>query len=404
MRATVEVSAPAPEMGFALWERGFRPFFLGAGIYAAFAVGAWLAIWLHGAPAPTWLTPAWWHGHEMTFGFVAAAIAGFLLTAVPVWAGRTALAGPPLAALVALWAAGRVAFLAAGVVPTWLVATIDGVFLPALAIALARTLWGSGQYRNYGIVGVVSLLALANAAMHASALGLIPSAAAGRALRLGVDAVVVLMLVVGGRITPAFTANALRRSGSTLLLRSAPWLDLVVIGAALLLAAADLIAPRSVWSGGLAAIAGLAAGARLSGWRGWAVRSDPLLWSLHAGMAWVVVGLLLVGAGDLGALVPATAGLHALTAGAMGTTILAVMTRVGLGHTGRLLVLPRWAVASYLLAHAAALFRVAAAFASGPDQTALLWAAGLAWSSAFGLFAILYAPILVRSRADGLPG
>jgi uncharacterized protein involved in response to NO len=319
---------------------------LGAGIYAAFGVGAWLAIWLGDGRADL-AHARLRHGHEMAFGFVAAAIAGFLSTAVPVWTGGEALAGRPLAALVALWCAGRAAFWAAGALPAWLIAAIDGAFLPALAIVLARTLRGSGQYRNYGIVAVVSLLALANAAMHAGALGLVSAEAAGRALRAGIDAVVVLLLVVGGRITPAFTSNALRRWGAADTVRSFAWLDGLAIGAALLLAAADLFAPRSAWSGVLAAIAGLAAAARLFGWRPWAVRADPLLWSLHAGMAWVAVGLLLVAAGDLGAPVPPTAGLHALTAGAMGTTILAVMTRVGLGHTGRSLVLPRRAVASY---------------------------------------------------------
>jgi uncharacterized protein involved in response to NO len=389
---------------FALFERGFRPFFLAAGSYAAVVVPTWLAIWLGAARAPSWLTPAWWHGHEMIFGFVAAAISGFLLTAVPVWTSRPALAGRSLAALVALWAAGRVAFLAAGVIPAWLVAAIDVLFLPALAAVLTRTLWGSGQYRNYAIVVVVSVLAFANAAIHGAALGLVSSLAAGRALRLCVDAVVVLMLVVGGRITPSFTANALRRSGSVELVHSYPWLDRLAIGASVLLGASDWLEPRSVWSGACAAIAGLAAGARLFGWRGWSVRADPLLWSLHLGMAWIALGLLLVAAGDLGAGVPATAGLHALTAGAMGTTILAVMTRVGLGHTGRPLVLPARAVAAYLLANAAALLRVAAAVTPATAQTPLLLGAGLAWTSAFGLFVVLYWPILTRSRSDGLPG
>jgi uncharacterized protein involved in response to NO len=134
------------------------------------------------------------------------------------------------------------------------------------------------------------------------------------------------------------------------------------------------------------------------------VRSDPLLWSLHAGSAWVAAGLLLVGASDLGAAVPATAGLHALTAGAMGSTILAVVTRVGLGHTGRPLELPRGVVWSYVLVHAAAVARVAVPFAPGGAARALLVASGLAWAAAFAIFAIRYAPILTRPRPDGRPG
>jgi uncharacterized protein involved in response to NO len=393
-----------PQRGVALWGRGFRPFFLAAAIQAVLGVSAWTAIWLGALPAPLWLTPAWWHGHEMIFGFVAAAIAGFLLTASPVWTGRPALRGRPLAALVALWAAGRLAMLGAGVFPAWLVGVVDAAFLPALALALARTLWRSGQYRNYGILLVIAVLALANVAIHAAALGLAPPSAAGRALRLGVDGVVVLLLVVGGRITPAFTANALRRMGDTSPLRSFPWLDRATIGAAVLFALAEFVARGTVWSGAMGITAGVAAACRLHGWRGWAVRSDALVWSLHAGMAWAAVGLLLIGAAGLGAPIPEVAGLHALTAGAMGLSILAVMTRVALGHTGRPLTLPKGAVASYVLVQIGALLRVATPFFAGDAQRSLLVSAGLAWAGAFGWFAILYAPILTRPRVDGKPG
>ena len=387
----------------ALWGRGFRPFFLGAGVYGALFVVAWTAIWRGAFPAPAWLTPLPWHGHEMVFGLAAAAIAGFTTTAVPVWTGRAALAGRPLQALFALWAAGRLAMLAAGMLPAGLVAAVDVAFLPALAAVLARHLAGTGQRRNYGVVAVVGVLALANAAVHAEALGW-ASASASRALRFAVDLVVVLVVVIGGRITPAFTANALRLRGESAELRSWPALDRLAVASVVAVAAADLFAPRSAASGLLAGAAGLAVAARLAGWQSAKAWRDPLLASLHAGMAWVALGLLLVGAGDLGAPVPATAGLHALTAGALGSMILAVMTRVGLGHTGRPLVLPKGAVGCYLLVHAGAALRVATPLAPGALQPALLLAAGLLWAAAFGLFAALYWPILTRPRVDGKEG
>jgi uncharacterized protein involved in response to NO len=345
----------------------------------------------------------WWHGHEMVFGVVAAAIAGFLLTASPVWTGGPALTGRLLAALVALWVLGRVALAAAGVLPAWLVATVDLAFLPAVAIAVVRTLWGSGQLRNYAVVGIVLALAAANLVMHAEAVGL-ASGVAGRALRFAVDLVIVLILVIAGRITPAFTRNALLRRGVERSVRSWPWLGVLAIGSAGALAVATAVLGRTQLTGFLAALAGLAAAARLSGWQTWQIRSDPLLWSLHAGSAWVVAGLLLVAASDLGAGIPATAGLHALSAGAIGSAILAVMTRVGLGHTGRPLVLPRGVVWTHALVHVAAFSRVAAPFFSGEGQRALLFAAGLAWAAAFGLFAVRYGPILVTPRPDGRPG
>jgi uncharacterized protein involved in response to NO len=343
----------------------------------------------------------WWHGHEMVFGLVAAAIAGFLLTASPVWTGGPALTGKPLAALVALWATGRIALAAASILPRALVAGLDVAFLPAVSLAVLRTLRGSRQYRNYGIAALLLVLALANAAMHAEALGLL-SDLAGRALRFAVDVVVVLLLVIGGRITPAFTQNALRRRGSDAVVRSSPWLNAAAVGAAGALALASLLFGRGAETGVLAAIAGLAAAARLAAWQSWETRSDPLLWSLHAGAAWAAAGLLLVAASDLGAPIPPSAGLHALTAGAIATTILAVMTRVGLGHTGRPLVPRKGTVGCYALAHAAAGLRVAAAFAG--DHPALLVASSLAWSAAFGIFAICYWPILTTPRPDGRPG
>jgi uncharacterized protein involved in response to NO len=399
----IEGAAGSETEPFGLWGRAFRPFFLGLAIHGVLAIPWWTLVWLGLLPAPSWLIPMWWHGHEMLFGFVAAAIAGFLLTASPVWTGGPALTGRPLAALVALWGLGRVTLAAAGVLPAWVVAAVDLAFLPAVAIAVVRTLWGSGQVRNYAVVGILVALAAANAVMHAEAVGLV-SGVAGRALRLAVDLVIVLILVIGGRITPAFTQSALRSRGLERSVRSWPWIGALAIGSAGALAVATATLGRTQLTGLLAALAGLAAAARMSGWQTWYVRCDPLLWSLHAGAAWVAVGLMLVGASDLGAEVPAAAGLHALTAGAMGSMILAVMTRVGLGHTGRPLALPRDIVWSYALVHVAAVGRVVAPFVSGEGQRALLLASGLAWAGAFGLFVLRYWPILTTPRPDGRPG
>jgi uncharacterized protein involved in response to NO len=339
----------------------------------------------------------------MMFGLVAAAIAGFLLTASPVWSGGPALVGAPLAGLFMLWVAGRIALAATGLLPTWLVAAVDLSFLPAVALAAVRTLWGSGQHRNYALVGIVAVLALANGVMHAEALQLV-TGMAGKALRFAVDAVVVLILVIAGRITPAFTANAFRRDGIERNVRSLPWLNALAVGAAGTLALASLFWARTSVTGVLAVAAGLAGAIRLLGWQPWATRADPLLWSLHSGSAWVAVGLLLVGASDLGGAVPATAGLHALTAGAMGTTILAVMTRVGLGHTGRPLQLPNYVVLCFALVHLGALARVAAPWVAGAGQRHILLVGGVAWAGAFGLFAARYGALLVAPRPDGRPG
>jgi uncharacterized protein involved in response to NO len=280
---------------------------------------------------------------------------------------------------------------------------VDFAFLPAVAIAALRTIWASGQYRNYAVVGIVVALATANGAVHAEVLGL-ASGAARLGIRFAVDLVVVMILVIGGRITPAFTQNAFRQRGLEHVIRTWPWLIMLTIGAAVAAAASGLILGRTPPTGLLCMVAGLAAFARLAGWQSWQTRSDPLLWSLHAASAWVVVGLMLSGASDLGAPIPATAGLHALTAGAIGGAIIAVTTRVGLGHTGRPLELPRGVVWCYALVHGAAVARVAAPFAPGEAQRALLLVSGLAWACAFGLFTIRYWSILTTPRPDGAPG
>jgi uncharacterized protein involved in response to NO len=313
------------------------------------------------------------------------------------------LAGGPLVALLALWLAGRVAMAAAGVVPTWLAAALDAAFLPVVAFAVFRTLWGSGQVRNYALVGVLAVLSAANCAMHAEALGLAAGVAAP-GLRFAVDGVILLILVIGGRITPAFSRNAFARRGIDVAVRSWPGLDALTIGATAALALTGLLFGRGVATGVFALVAGLAAAVRLAGWQPLATRSDPLLWSLHLGAAWVAAGLLLVAASDLGAGFPTSVGLHALTAGAMGTTILAVMTRVGVGHTGRPLVLPSHVVWCYAFVSVAALLRVLAPFLPATSQRVVLVGSAVTWSLAFALFAMRYGPMLTTPRPDGQPG
>jgi uncharacterized protein involved in response to NO len=289
----------------------------------------------------------------------------------------------------------------AGHVPAALVAALDLAFLPALALVLARALVPARQPRNHGFLVVLAALWLCDAAVHAQALGF--ASIASRALRLAVDLVVVLIVVIGGRITPAFTRNALVREGVDAPVVGRPWLDRAAIAAAVGVALADCVAPSSRVSGAVAGLAALALAARMLGWQTLRTARDPLLWSLHAGLAWVVVGFALVAVSDLTGALPPQAGLHALSAGAMGAMLLAVMTRVALGHSGRALALPRGAIACYALAHLGAALRVTAA-AVPAAPSGLLLAAGLSWAGAFALYAALYAPILCAPRVDGRPG
>ncbi len=389
--------------GVAFLGRGFRVFFALAALQACVSVLGWLAIFAGLAPAPGWLSPSLWHAHEMVFGFVAAAASGFLLTAAPTWTGSQPPSGAPLAGLALLWLAGRIAMALAGALPLALVAVIDVAFLPALAFVIARPILASRQTRNYGFPAVLSALAFANLGAHLDALGLAPGFAGGF-LHTGVDLAIVLIVLVGGRITPSFTANAFRRDGIAAVVRTRPWLERIAIGSVVAVALANLLVPRTAASGVVALIASLAVAARMSGWQTRHTLRDPLLWSLHLGYAWVTIGLAAVALADLTGLIPWSVGLHAETTGAIGTMVLAVMTRVALGHTGRPLVAPRAATIAYLLVSAAALVRTAGALVFPDPYLRVIALAALLWAAAYVLFLAHYAPILVRPRADGQPG
>jgi len=386
----------------ALFARGFRPFFLLAAAHAAVVVPLWVAV-IHGElAAPAWIGPSVWHAHEMLFGFCTAAIAGFLLTSVPVWTGTLAVAGPRLAGLAALWLAGRAAMLAAGHAPL-LVALVDLAFLPALAAAIAPAIYRSGARRNFGIPLVLLVLAAGNACVYAEALGSAPGTA-GVGLRLGVDLVALLVVVIGGRIVPAFTTNALRRSNAATEARAPAWAEHVAVPAFLVFAAADVVWPGSRGSGMAAGLAAVVLAGRMSGWRSLHVLGDPLLGSLHLGQAWVVAGLACLAASDLAAVWPRSVAVHAFTAGAFGTMILAVMTRVALGHTGRPLSAPRSAVVAYVLVTLGALLRTAGVAVLPGASFLALTLAGVLWSGAFVVFLTGYAGVLISPRVDGKPG
>jgi len=274
-------------------------------------------------------------------------------------------------------------------------------FLPALAGALARPL--AGQRRNAGFLLVLLALAVANGLFHANAIGR-PSVTASAALRCAVDLVAVLLVVIGGRITPAFTRNALAGRGAADAVRPSPGLDRLALVGTAIAAGAGLFPQTEALRGAAALVAGLAVAARLVGWRPWRVLDTPLLWSLHGGQAWLAIGLVATGIAALGGPVPPTLALHALTAGAIGATVLAVMTRVALGHTGRPLEPPRGTALAYGLVNAAALVRVAGP-AALPGRVLAVWiGAGLLWAAAFALYLVLYAPMLLRPRVDGKPG
>lgn len=370
---------------------GFRPFFLAGGVWSALAVVLWLGGLAGVVALPTAFDPSVWHAHEMLFGFVAAVIAGFLLTAIPNWTGRLPLRGPGLALLVGLWALGRVAVALSALTGPWAAAVLDLAFPVAFCAVVLREILAGRNWRNLPIAGVLAVLMASNLLTHLEPLGVAETAGLG--LRLGIATVALLIVLVGGRVVPSFTRNWLAKRGEQRLPRPFGRLDRLAILSSLGAGLAWTLAPEAAISGVLALLAAALGAIRLAGWRGHRTLTEPLVWVLHLGTAWLVLGWALLGAAILiPGLDPASA-LHALTAGAMGTMTLAMMTRATLGHSGRALTAGVGTTLCYGLVGLAALTRVLAPLV--PDAAALLYAlSGLAWIGAFGLFVVLYAPLL----------
>jgi uncharacterized protein involved in response to NO len=394
--ATITIPA-APERRRADYARpaflsgGFRPFFLLAALFAAAAVPVWLAAYTHGYAVPGALPAMLWHAHEMIYGYGLAAVTGFLLTAIPNWTGRLPIAGVPLAALAVLWLGGRVAMFTTPVAA----AAVDLAYTVVLAAVVAREVVAAKRFHNLPVVATLVLLLAGNALVHLHALDIAYTAALGN--RIGIATLVALISLIGGRIVPSFTHNWLARLRPQ---GPMPAPHDGVDTACLLIVVSSLVAwvaaPASSATGALAIAGGVAAAVRLARWRGLATFREPLLFILHAGYAWVAIGLLLLGVNVLTDFVPAGAPLHALTAGAVGTMTLAVMTRASLGHTGRPLVAGPGTLAIYVCITLAAILRVAAPLAPSPVIATSL--AGVAWTAAFILFVLSYGPLLIQEK------
>jgi len=384
-------AGPAPR-GWPGLRLGFRPFYLVAALAAVAAMALWPAVFMGRVRLASGLAPTLWHAHEMIFGVVMAVVVGFLFTAGKAWTGLATPRGPALGALVALWLAARTAGLLA---PAWAFALLDGAFLPLVAAIFVRLLVRAGQWRNAPVALTLSLLAAANLAFHAAALG--GDAADGlRALLAGLVLLIVLESLIGGRVIPAFT----RSVNPGLRLHGQRALDVAAIGSSAL--------GMGLWIGelpGAAPVLGAAAllqAARLLGWKPWASRRRPILWILHLSYAWICAGLALLALAAAGA-VARSAGVHALAVGATGGLVLGMITRTARGHTGRPLQASGLEVAAYAALMLAAILRVTAALAPG-WFTPLVCSAGVAWIAAFALYLIRFAPWLMSARVDGKDG
>lgn len=405
MNATSDTPSRAPPAFLSL---GFRPFFLFGALFAAAMIALWVPWFLGLVAVPSAFPPAAWHAHELLFGFMPAVIAGFLLTAVPNWTGRPPVAGARLAALVALWLAGRIAIAVSTHLDAGTTAALSVAFPLVLAAVVGRDIVAAGNRRNLKVVVVLLGLAAADTLFHYEIWQF------GRtklAHTLAVALALLLLMIIAGRIIPFFTTNWLmkNRPSGALPTVFGPFdkVAMVLSGAALL---GWVCLPPLVdvpWARPLIGGALIASGAanivRQARWTPHRTFAEPLLAILHVAYLFVGLGFVLSGVGvfrddyDF-----ATGGLHAWTAGAIAVMMMAIMTRVSRGHTGRALTAPAGTVVLYAAILVAAVARIGAGL--HPELTTILLPiAGVTWTGAFAGFVVLYGRILVSRRADQAP-
>ena len=398
MHSLVHPAADDRRPTIPLLAKGFRPFFLCAAAYAVLAVPLFLLTITGRSGVGSYLPPMYWHAHEMVFGFSVAVLGGFLLTAIANWTSRPTADGGRLAVLVMLWVLGRIGVLAADLLPRFVPAVLDLAFLPALFVACGGPIFAARNRRNYGFGVLLAALFAANVSVHGAALGILPSVYQRDGSWVGVDIIVVAMVVMSGRVVPMFTRNATGAQD----IGATPALERAVTISVVTLVVLESFGASSKVVGLVSCVTGALAALRMHRWGTWRALREPLLWILHIGSFWIAVGLFLRGLASFFP-VPRGAGVHATTAGAIGALTLGMMTRVGLGHTGRALKVSPRIVTAFGAVVLAAVLRVLAPWL-WPGAIVPLVVAGLLWSSAFLAYLSTYAPVLMSPRVDGRPG
>lgn len=377
-----------------VWRLGFRPFYLLATAFAAVSIPLWLASYsgrFQAAPNVSLL----WHMHEMVFGFAIAVIIGFLYTAGRNWTGLWTPRRGHLAALSALWLAGRFAMLAT---PTAVTVLIDWAFIPLATWPIYRVLKRSGNKRNMFLVGLLGLLTLGNTVFHAASFGWLAISPI-LVMQGAILVIVIITSVIGGRVIPGFTANAVPGVKPVV----EPKRDRVTLALTVAASVSWMLPLPPAIVGMLVICAAIMQMIRLVGWQPQRTLQRPLLWILHVSYGWIPLGFILLGLAKWGIL-PASAAFHALAIGTISGLIVGMITRTALGHTGRQLKAGRAELCMYILIQAGALARLIAAIDIGSTREIMLYIAALSWSATFLLYLAVYGPYLLRLRLDGKEG
>lgn len=397
----LQIENPAPSQAgaataFALWRLGFRPFYLLGALFAALGVPAWVAVYAGAISLPAGLPPQTWHAHEMVFGFAIAIVTGFLFTAVRNWTNQPTPTGGRLAAIALLWVAARAAYVAGAATLGLLV---ELLFLVLVAVALFQPLLRAKNRRNYFVAVLFTVLAVADLLFWAGAQGLAGAPNPDAVVRFGLYLVATLTFVIGGRVIPMFTANAVRGLRQYKDAR----LDRAAIGASAAAFALELAGVSGALLATVALAAALLQAARLAGWGPQGTLAKPILWILHASYAWAVVGFALMATAALG-WVPRSLAVHAFAVGLVGGLIIGMITRTALGHTGRMLVAGRSETAMYALVQLAAVLRVFGPLLAPQWTVRFVELSSVLWSAAFVTYLAVYWTRLSRPRVDGRDG
>src|SRR5687768_8073772 len=377
---------------------GFRPFFLLSGAFAIILMALWIPLFTGGRTLSTYYGQIGWHSHEMIFGYTVGVIAGFLLTSVRNWTGRSTATGGSLATLVTLWLLGRILPFFAATMPAWSISVVDLAFLPALTASIGVPLVRHGEKRNLLFLPLILGLFFANLLVHLELLGLFPGVAR-HGIYLGLYLIILLIVIMGGRVIPFFTERALPGA----LIKRRPLIEWLAPLSVIVFILAELLFPTSKVAGALAGLACIVNGIRVVSWYSHRYWQVPLLWVLHLGYGWIAIGFLLKAAASLG-LVAAQFTIHAFTVGGIGVLTIGMMARVSLGHTARPLKVTSSIAVAFALLNIAAVLRglLPSIFPLWFSQLVIL--SGMLWIAAFLIFVFVYAPILTQPRIDGQPG
>ncbi len=378
-----------------LFSYTFRPFFLVAGIWAILAVVRWMLIQNGIIATPMRINPLYWHGHEMIVGFALAVVAGFVLSAVATWTGRPAVSGPVVVGLTVSWLLGRIAMLPVTTISPFVAAMLDMLFPIALCVLLGREVFGAKNRRNYKVFWIATALAGLNLFYQLGLTGVIEGADYV-ALYLLIHGIVLLVALIGGRVVPNFTANWLRGQGVTILPRNNLPIDRMAIALTMMVGLAVVFFPGRETIGYLAMSAAALHAVRVAQWQGMQTIRNPLLFIMHVAYWWLPIGYAMMSLASFGWAFTPSAALHALTMGGIGGMILAMITRVPLGHTGRALNASRLTVVAYILLMLAVVVRVLSPW-NEVEYLSMLNVAAAGWCLAFAIFLWVYWPVLTQA-------